>query len=280
MDGGKRMLEAIIKSEGRIVTIDEFLRKYGLISIKNGLELICPACDGKLYVYGATSINVQSSFNHRPNTSCTLMSDYNKGISAPSEFDLMNGRRIRALLEQKEFISKLYCFCLALCGKKNLPVDKFCELIKKADKRNLWRIKGLEEWVIGFLLLILDDFEGLRETKDNKQKVMKYTFRFFLKEHLSQHQKIVAPSKENKPQQQIKIEDLWKKGGYYLYKVFSSGTLMTYPAGNPYPVNIDSWERFLEQFETVMKDFGKDLANEVKNLKRSADNAKKTNQME
>jgi hypothetical protein len=176
----------------------------------------------------------------------------------PSEWDLENAAMLRAKLQNKEFISKLYCFCHKLCGKGGLKVDKFCELIKKANNRNLWGCRGLEEWVMGFLLLVLDDFEVKSDLPPHETK---YLFRFFLKNYkaLDLKQQKQADRKQSK----IRIEDIWEKGEYFLYKVFASGVMMSLPEGNPHVVSKEVWEEFSKNYEWVKKELGDLLLKKV-----------------
>jgi hypothetical protein len=246
------MLKAVIKGTNKFLSIEEFKSKYGLKSLEEGMELECPACKNKLYVYGITSIRVGAGFHHYPNTSCIYVDDHNEYLSTPKEWNLENGNKIRTALKNKEFISKLYCFCLKLCGKKKLSIDKFLALINKADKRNLWACSGLEEWILGFLLLVLDDFQGELKEPSSPRKI--YTFRFFLKKGDAAHTKEFAQMINHSSK--IDLEDLLTSEQYYLFKVFGNGKLMDQDESNPYPVNRETWKHCLADYQWFFENLG------------------------
>jgi len=250
------MYEALIEGTSKIITIDTFKRRYGEKSLENGLKLVCPACKSELHTYALVSLKREPRFHHHPNTSCVYTDGKNNYLAAPNSWDIENGKRIRTALEDKEFISKLYCFCLKLCMSGNLPVDKFIGLVKKADKRNLWSHAGFEEWVIGFLLLVLDDFEG---TTREKQK---YIFRFSLQKGINR-----LDESFTKPNSKIEIEDIMEREGYFLAKVFDSGDIMQYPEGNPYPVSRINWQRFSKDYDWTFNNHGAKLVQKIKEFK-------------
>ena len=250
------MYEALIEGTSTLISIDTFKRKYGEKALKEGLKLICPACKGALHTYAVISLKKKPSFHHYLNTSCIYSDEKSNSFAAPRAWDIENGKRIRSLLEDKEFISKLYCFCLKLCKKGNLPVNKFVELVKRADKRNLWSHGGLEEWVIGFLLLVLDDFEG------ESQKKEKYIFRFFLEKDIKRLDEGILQSNIK-----IAIDDLMAREDYFLVKVFGNGKFMNASEGNPYKVSRNNWIEFSHDYEWAFDNQGERLVQKIKELK-------------
>ncbi len=250
------MYEALIKGTNKLITIDTFKRQYGEKAVRDGLELICPACRNIVHPYALVSFRRKACFHHNPNTSCIYLDERDSYIAIPKQWDIESGKRLRASLGDKEFISKLYCFCLTLCRRGNLPVDKFIGLVKKADKRNLWSHAGLEEWIIGFVLLVLDDFEA--EDKSGRP----YVFRFLLEQNFTKPNPLITKSK-----QKVDIEDLTQQGDYFLVKVFDNGNLMRHPEGNPYLVSKDSWKKFSKEYEWAYKNQGDRLLKRVKELK-------------
>ena len=251
------MQQALIKESNKLISIDVFKRQYGEQALREGLKLICPACKNELYTYGLVSLKREARFQHNPGTSCIYVDDRGEYLAAPNGWDIENGKYLRLALEDKEFISKLYCFCLTLCRNGNLPVNKFIELVQRADRRNLWSHSGLKEWLVGFLLLVLDDFQG--GAKEDK----KYIFRFFLKKNIKDL-KNLPPKSGTK----IKIEDLIENEDYYLVKVFDNGNLMKLPEGNPYNVNRVNWEKFSKNYEWVMSNQGDRLIQKIKDLRK------------
>jgi len=250
------MYEALIKNSSKLIYIDEFKRKYGLKSLDKGLELICPSCKNDLHVYAKSSIKVSARFHHGPGSSCLYVDGREGYLSLPNSWDIENGIKIRDALENKEFISKLYCFCLKLCGKGTLPVDKFLNLVKKADKRNLWACSGLEDWVIGFLLLVLDDFTGQTDAGRS------YVFRFFLEKN-----RIDKSAYLEKNQKKIDINEILKGEEFFLVRVFDNGKIKNFPAGNPYPVIKDIWLEFTQNFEWAYLNHGEKLVTRIQRLR-------------
>lgn len=251
------MFEAKIKGTEKLVSYFELIHKFKGKYQNNEIELQCPACDQPVYLYGYKSIEVQGRLQHFPHTTCIFYEDVCKGVGGFSSYNFENGKRLRDLVETKEFASKLYCFCLELCGRDNLSVKSFCNLIKTADRKKLWMAAGLEEWVLGFLLLLLKDFvapdpEGFKQRTDKNR----YQFRFVL----------VEEGREEKTRK-IKPEDIWEKGGFILKKVFESGQLMKLIEGNPFDVSLDKYEKYTSRWETTQKNFGEELIKTIKLLK-------------
>ena len=117
----------------------------------------------------------------------------------------------------------LYAFCNTLCGRsKRLGVQKFNELVREADRRNVWGYKGLPVWALPFVLLALRDFEGFSGRRQRR-----FVFRFVLKE---------SPPP--------RLEDVWESGTYHLLRVFDGGGVMDFPPGNPYPIRKDIWQLY------------------------------------
>lgn len=257
------MYKALIKDTEKLITIDDFKEKYGLNALKQGVVLLCPNCNEELYVHGISSLKINAGFNHKPGTACLLENGFGKGLAAPSDWDIENGKRIRGLLQDKEFISKLYCFCHSLCLKKNLSVNRFCELVREADKRNLWRAKDLDDRIIGFLLLLFGDFRGKSSKTDQNKEQKPYTFRFYLMKRGEILRKFLSTISNRK----ININDICLGKDYQLFKVFDNGNKMNFPAGNPYPVSTATWERFSDDFEKTLKSDSEELVKQIKQLK-------------
>lgn len=256
-------VQGIDQGSGETITIDDFKEKYGLNALKQGMILLCPDCNEELYVHGLSSLIINAGFNHKPGTTCLLENGFGKGLAAPSDWDIENGKRIRELLHNKVFISKLYCFCHSICLKKNLSVDKFCELVREADKRNLWRAKDLEDWVIGFLLLLFGDFKGEPSRVNPNKEPEPYVFRFYLMKRDEIFRKFLSTIRNKR----IDIKDVCLGKDYQLYKVFDNGNKMNFSTGNPYPVTMTTWERFGEDFEKTLKSDSEALLNQIKQLR-------------
>lgn len=54
-----------------------------------------------------------------------------------------------------------YAVCRTLCGRGNLSGERFLDLVRIADTLDVWSYRNLELWTVPFILLTLDDFEGV-----------------------------------------------------------------------------------------------------------------------
>ena len=95
---------------------------------------------------------------------------------------------------ESDNLKSAYCFCLKACGKGNLPIIKFSELIKRADNKNIWAYKNIPVWVVPYILLLLADFSHAN----------KFDFRFVL----------------NKPTR-LPLQNLWIDNQYAITKIYA-----------------------------------------------------------
>lgn len=168
------MIRAINPKNGKYVTVAEFLAEFGANYKEKNVIPKCP-CEGcDLYIRGSHSPNIISGFSHMPNknSTCRCRNQYDGPLGIPG-YD--------GLLFKDEFckeinIKKVYQICHDACGKKNFPINKYKELIKKANQRNVWSYVDIKIWMLPYILLTFDDFTA--KDKNNQE----YEFRFILLE--------------------------------------------------------------------------------------------------
>ncbi len=165
-------------------------------------------------------------FHHFEGADCVLSHKESRWIKT-SDWDFERGRQLRAFFSEGDGLKQLYAFFKELCGRKrHLSVKAVCQIIKEADRINLWSYKGVEVWTIPFLLLCLRDFEGY-----GKASKETFLFRFVLKGR---------PPK--------KLKKVWENEKFHLLRVFDGGRVMDFPLGNPYPIRKDVWEQYSKEF--------------------------------
>lgn len=219
------MLKARVGNTSQLVTVGECCTLYGLKSENRGIHLFCPLCHQPVFMYGANSMNVTARFHHLEGAEeCSFSNNLGARYSwlIPRDVDIEGGKRLKESVFEKENLRQIYAFCHYLLRKQPFPTEKFCKLIKLADRRNIWVYRDLPFWAVGYILMTLCDFEGARNDGT------KYIYRFVLG--------------EDRPKT---IEGLWEnEGRYNLHKVFDGGKIMDYPPGNPYEVSEENFYRF------------------------------------
>lgn len=142
----------------------------------------CDACHEVVHLYGVNTPNVETTprFDHanlskeaNPLDDCILAQRTRRfrGME-PDGYDDARGEQLRKQFINDENLKTAYSFCLALCGKGNLPKSHFRSMIARADKKRVWSYVGIEVWAIPYILLTLEDFSA-----ENKSG-MSYGFHF------------------------------------------------------------------------------------------------------
>jgi len=169
------MIRAINPLSEKYVTVAEFLAEIGPNYKEKGIIPKCPCSGCALYIHGGHSPNTSSNFSHMPkqNIECKCRNDYNGPLGIPEYDSLLFKDKVC----KEENIKKIYQLCLSACGKGNFPAKKYMELIKKANHLNIWQYKGIELWMVPYILLTLDDFQA--KSKSGKG----YEYRFILLEN-------------------------------------------------------------------------------------------------
>ncbi|MGK2742267.1 hypothetical protein ACSHT0_15385 [Tepidicaulis sp. LMO-SS28] len=217
------MKEACYGRNGPLVDVEEFIRRATSNYKAKRKFPYCPACGSVLEVYGPNSTNVMSRFDHPnappsidPLDECDLSSRRDPRFDglAPSGWDHQRGIKIRAQFFAEENVKRAYVFCLRLCRIKNLPLSLWSELIKRADRKNIWSYKDIQLWTIPYILLSLGNFTGTGKRGS-------YDFHFILQ----------------KPRG-TDADTLWvKPEACSLVKVFSSSGCEMKADDNPFPLS-------------------------------------------
>ena len=167
------MIRAVNPLSGRYVTVSEFLAEIGPNYKEKKIIPKCPCNGCALYIHGAHSPNTISKFSHMPKQKeCRCKNDYHGPLGIPEYDSLLLKDKV---CEEKN-TKKIYQSCLNACGKGHFPATKYVELIKKANHLNIWQYKGIELWMVPYILLTLDDFKA--KSKNGKE----YEYRFILLE--------------------------------------------------------------------------------------------------
>ncbi len=199
------------------MTPEGLVARYGSKYAARGIMLTCPVCRRPLAPYGLHSTTVPSRFDHPDGVRDCALSAANdtryRHLQPGGEGD---GEQARSAFLEDQNLKRAYAFCQRMC--KHLVTVKFKELIGIADGLGVWSYARLELWIIPFILLTLNDFQGNR-----------FNFRFFLRKP------------RNKP-----YNDLWlSPEECCLEKVFAdSGTpIKALPdIPNPFPITRELYD--------------------------------------
>jgi hypothetical protein len=163
------------------VTPEQFIAREGMRYKERGVFPLCASCKRPVIVYGVSSPNVRSRFQHAKNSpNCPLRyRDDPRFIDLPqSERSDYEAREKRKAFYDLDSLKGAYVVCWKMCGAGNLPAKKFGELLDLADKKHIWEYVELEIPIVPYILVTLDDFAAKRKDKQP------YSFRFVLiKEH-------------------------------------------------------------------------------------------------
>lgn len=113
----------------------------------------CPVCKADRNAVALTSTVQTPHFRHPPKSGCPLVHWERHG---EKDFD----HDPAVILEKKrrayrfESLEGVYLLCHCLFGKGNLPIALFVELLAEADARELWRLKQMETWNLGYRLAL------------------------------------------------------------------------------------------------------------------------------
>lgn len=169
------MIEAITNKNYQNIDPETFSKKYQA-DYDNGLIYpVCPNCERRLYLCAIHSIKRKAYFKHPKESGDCEFLGIKKAKNFPS-YDFNNNKIIEEL-ENQENIKRIYAICLELIGKRSKFKHKeMRELIDIAKRKNIFYYKGLEIWMIPYILLTLKDFSIWQ--KDRKKT---YQIRFVMK---------------------------------------------------------------------------------------------------
>lgn len=157
------MLEAITNRHKEMMTPEEFSKKYKSEYQKEWVYPVCPNCERNLHLYGIQSPATKAAFHHPDGSDDCELSNPQKAKNFPS-YDFSNDNIIKEFQAQ-ENQRRSFSLCKnLLLNNIKFKYKDFYELIKISKKKNIFYYKGLEVWMIPYILLTLKDFKN--EEKD------------------------------------------------------------------------------------------------------------------
>ncbi|MHB8368964.1 MAG: hypothetical protein ACYDBP_04625 [Leptospirales bacterium] len=149
--------KALHPKTGKIVNPEEFVAISGPSWKEKGIFPVCPACKIPLSPYGPHSTKVVSRFDHPDGSDCPLSStpDPRYAYLIPSDWDPKGARRLKEAFCPIENLKEIYAACLKICG--TLSGDEFVDMCRMAERRGIFRYKGLSLWVLPYLFVTLVD---------------------------------------------------------------------------------------------------------------------------
>ncbi|OOS00892.1 hypothetical protein B0187_00950 [Haemophilus paracuniculus] len=223
------------KPNGILLSAEEFLKKAGNNYKENHIHPYCPECNEKLTLVNANSVDKATIYRHYPLESpngqqiseeaidiCSLRAKKSLRQSwFSASFNFSQSNQFRQDFMQPENLLKAYCFCWSLCGKGNLPMERFKKMIQLADKKKIWSYTDLELWMIPYMLLTLCDFPHKKG----------FDFHFIL-------------HKGNK--KRLSVQELFQSNSE-LQKIFANGELMAKSPNNPLPISETQYNTLTSQ---------------------------------
>ncbi len=149
--------KAIHPNTGKIVTPEEFVRVSGPSWKEKGIFPLCPACKSPLSLYGIHSAKVPSRFDHPDRSDCPLSShpDPRYAYLMPSDWDPEGEKRLKAAFCQIDTLKETPSAGRKICGR--LSGKEFVEMCQMAERRGIFRYKGLSLEILPYLLVTLVD---------------------------------------------------------------------------------------------------------------------------
>lgn len=211
--------------DGELVTPTEFIRRATANYQGRKTLPYCPACGEIVHLYGVKNPHPATTqrFDHAniaddmdPLDDCVLAKRTKRFLGLePSEWALARAQQVRHEFMEDENLARCYAFCINFCRSGNLSTTQFKSMLRRADKKNIWGYAGIEQWVIPYILLLLENFEARPQGKSA------YGFHFILRKPISDS-----------------INTLWEtRVPYAIEKVFSDGGKTVNTSDNPYPIS-------------------------------------------
>lgn len=149
--------KAIHPKTGKIVSPEEFVTISGPSWKEKEIFPVCPSCKAPLSPYGIHSATVPSRFDHPDGSNCPISShpDPRYAYLTPSDWDPEGERQLKAEFCREDRLKEAYEACLKICG--TLSGDEFIDMCRMAEKRGIFRYKGLSLWILPYLLSTLID---------------------------------------------------------------------------------------------------------------------------
>lgn len=168
--------KALYKSKSGIIEVDveTFYRHATPLYKERDEHPFCPACKEKLHTRAALTPEGSPCFCHYPHHEsddldiCSLSSHTNRRLSVlrPTSWDHDAAKKTKAAFLEPGNLKTAYSFMWRLCGKGNLPTEIMQQIIRRADKHNIWAYKNMPLWFIPYILLALANFAGTNKKGD------------------------------------------------------------------------------------------------------------------
>lgn len=149
--------KAIHPETGKLVSPEEFVAISGPSWKESGIFPLCPACHTPLSPYGIHSATVPSRFDHPNGSNCPLSShpDPRYAYLTPSDWDPEGERQMKEDFCREETLKETYAASRKIC--ESLSGNEFVEMCRMAEKRGIFRYKGLSLRILPYLLSTLID---------------------------------------------------------------------------------------------------------------------------
>src|SRR5437899_2058838 len=156
------MLKARVNQTDQLVTVEDYVKKYGISSRDSSVNLFCPLCNQPVFMYGAHSLSVTARFHHLEGAAeCLFSNRQNTKYSwlIPRDVDIEAGKRLKEYVFEEVNLRQIYAFCHHLSRKQHFPSELFCDLIGLADRKNIWIYRNLPFCAVDYILMTLRDFD-------------------------------------------------------------------------------------------------------------------------
>jgi hypothetical protein len=121
----------------------------------------CPVCLGKVHVKGG-SIQTTYVFAHRPSDDfCPIkkLGAKKYSVLAPVQYDVNVAKKLR----ENFFLNWRLHWLQFLRYVNYVDVQNFIDVLKHADKDNIWGYQGLQEYEVTYILLVLMHFPPVKK---------------------------------------------------------------------------------------------------------------------
>lgn len=168
------MRNAIHPFQNKSITVVEYIAEFGSKLDAYGNERArflarCPACGNGMHTKGESNPEVDGIFSHQPNRDvfCPLKESAEKPYEILPHVD-EDPNKTKALRSSFFKHWKLH-YNLMKSYLKVIDIFDFINLIKYADKKNIWSYRHIEEEQIPYIFLVLKEYQPVR----NKQKFIR-----------------------------------------------------------------------------------------------------------
>lgn len=150
---------------GREMSIREFCHKPEDFRSNPG-KIYCLECRVVVTAKAINTLAVPAHFSHPPSPQgLSDLDDCSRAARSrrlrwfgEEDRDKQRGLRVRRAFFEEGAIKAAYAFCRKCVGNGNLPLIKFEEMIRRADRLDIWSYAGIEVWCVPHILLLLADF--------------------------------------------------------------------------------------------------------------------------